>query len=164
MCVFLVTSLLVSAQTRSFKSEDVEYELQLPSPTWHAISRVDVHRHFDFMNGDDETNGYLRVRKLMVEAGKTPADLFRYAEKWELKQLPGYVVCTECSGDNFEGNLRGAVFSYEYAKGGEAMAGRIYYLQVDQRTFYSLRFSFANEKLQSLREQMDFIAGSFRMK
>ena len=44
------------------------------------------------------------------------------------------------------------------------MDGRIYYLQLDNRIFYALRFTVASEKLQSLRDQMDSIARSFRLK
>lgn len=44
------------------------------------------------------------------------------------------------------------------------MEGRIYYLEVDKRTFYILHFTVASEKLASLLEQMDFIARSFRLK
>ena len=74
------------------------------------------------------------------------------------------MACSECSGENFEGHLSGAVFSYEYASGGRPEVGRIYYLQLDKRTFYSLRFTVARDKLQSVRDQMDFIARSFRLK
>lgn len=44
------------------------------------------------------------------------------------------------------------------------MDGRIYFLRVDSRTFYVLHFTIASEKLPTLREQMDSIAGSFRLK
>ena len=60
--------------------------------------------------------------------------------------------------------LSGAVFSYEYVSGGEAMSGRIYYLQLDKRTFYSLRFTVARYKLAGLRGEVDAIARSFQLK
>ena len=44
------------------------------------------------------------------------------------------------------------------------MDGRIYYLRLDSRTFYILHFTVASEKLLSLRDQMDSIAKSFRLK
>jgi hypothetical protein len=44
------------------------------------------------------------------------------------------------------------------------MDGRIYYLQLNTRTFYALHFTVAGDKLQSLRDQMDAIARSFRLK
>jgi hypothetical protein len=160
--VFLLPSLMVSAQTRSFTKDDIEYIVELPSPAWHAVSRLDVHDHVDFMYGGDSANGYLRLRKQLVGAGTTPADLFRHDEKWELQSLPGYVVCG--AYDNFEGSFKGAAFSYEYTSGGRPMVGRIYYLRLDSRTFYALHYTVARDKVSSLRNEMDSIALSFRLK
>ena len=78
--------------------------------------------------------------------------------------MPGYVVCSECEGVEFKGKLNGVVYAYEYVAAGKTMYGRIYYLQVDQHTFYSLRFTVARDKLRDIREQMDLIAQSFRLK
>ena len=165
MLVLLVTSSVVGAgQTRQFTRDGIEYILELPSPAWQDVSRLDVHEHFEFINGNDPTNGYLGVRKIFVDQPTTTTDLFSAQEKWELQRLPGYVICSECEGVRFEGRLSGAVFSYEYVAAGRTMYGRIYYLQVDQRTFYSLRFIVARHKLQAVRDQMDVIARSFRLK
>lgn len=162
--VFLFTSLTVSAQTRSFTKNDIEYIVELPSPAWRAVSRVDVHDHVDFIFENDSANGYLRLRKKLVAAGSTPLDLFRHDEKWELQSLPGYVVCSPCLGENFAGNLSGAVFSYEYTSAGKPMAGRIYYLKSDNLTFYALHFTVTADKLGGLSSQMESIARSFRLK
>lgn len=165
MLVLLVTSFVaVAGQTRQFARDGIEYVLELPSPAWQDFSRLDVHEHFEFINGNDPTNGYLGVRKIFVDQPTTTTDLFSAQEKWELQRLPGYVICSECEGVRFEGRLSGAVFSYEYVAAGRTMYGRIYYLQVDQRTFYSLRFTVARDKLQAVRDQMDAIARSFRLK
>lgn len=153
-----------AAQTLTFDREGSEYRLDLPSSTWKAVSRLDVHDHVEFVYGDDKTNGYLRLRKNQVDAGATATELFRRDEKWDLQSLPGYVICGECEGEKFSGNLSGLVFSYEYTSGGRKMAGRIYYLQEDMRTFYTLHFTLARGKLLQLGEQMDSIARSFRMK
>lgn len=162
--VLALTALSVSAQTRSFTKDEIEYVIELPSPAWQAVSRLDVHDHLDFMYGGDSAKGYLRLRKKFVAAGATSADLFRRDEKWELQSLPGYVVCSPCAGEDFDGNLKGAVFSYEYSSGGRLTAGRIYYLQLDNRTFYALHFTVPADKLSSLRSEMDSIARSFRLK
>jgi hypothetical protein len=165
MLVLLVASSAVLAgQTRQFTRDGIEYILELPSPAWQAVSRLDVHDHPEFINGSDPTNGYLRIRKVLVDRSATTAELFSQDEKWELQRLPGYVVCSECQGIRFEGRLSGAVFSYEYVAAGRTMYGRIYYLQVDPRTFYSLRFTVARGKLQVVHDQMDLIARSFRLK
>ena len=169
MRLILITLLLIipliinaTAQTQTFKG--VEYVLDLPSPSWRAVSRVDVHEHLEFVNGEDYRNGYLRLRKQVVTADATAADIFREAEKWELQKLPGYVVCSGGTGTEFSGQLKGTVFSYEFVNQGRNMDGRIYYFRVDSRTFYILHFTVASEKLASLRDQMDSIARSFRLK
>ncbi len=55
-------------------------------------------------------------------------------------------------------------FSYEYTAGGKAMAGRLYYLQADNRTVYALRFTGLRDRLLQIRNQTDSIARSFRLK
>ena len=164
LCFIMLLSMTTTAQPQTFTRDGLDYALNLPSPSWRAVSRFDVHDHFEFINGDDYSNGYLRLRKKVVDPGTSPEDLFRHDEKWELQFLPGYVACSDGRGTEFDGHLRGAAFSYEYINKGRNMDGRIYYLQLDNRTFYALHFTVASEKLQSLRDQMDSIARSFRLK
>lgn len=164
LVLLLANSLVLAGQTRWFTRDDIEYVIELPSPAWQVVSRVDVHDHFEFINGNDPLNGYLRLRKVLVDQPTSASELFRREEKWELQHLRGYMVCSECDGVAFEGRLSGTFFSYEYVSGGRAMSGRIYYLQLNQRTFYSLRFTVAREKLQAAGEQMDLIARSFHLK
>lgn len=162
--LFCLTCLTASAQSWTFSRDGVEFVIDLPSATWRVVSRIDIHEHLEFVNGNNEVDGYLRLTKIVVDSDTTAANLFQSDEKWNLQRLPGYVVCSDCNGEAFSGQLSGAAFSYEYVSGGRTMAGRIYYLRVDKRTFYALRFTVAREKLQSIREQMNFIAGSFRIK
>ena len=171
MRFILITLLLIiplsinaSAQSQTVTRESVEYVLDLPSPSWRAVSRVDVHEHLEFVNGDDYSNGYLRLRKKVVTPDTTLEDLFREAEKWELQKLPGYVACSGGKGTEFNGQLKGTVFSYEFVNQGRNMDGRIYFLRLDNRNFYVLYFTVASEKLTSIRDQMDSIARSFRLK
>jgi len=154
LSVLMLTSLAATAQTTSFTRNDIEFVVELPSASWQAVSRVDVHDHVDFINGADRTNGYLHLQKRVVAAGTTAADIFREDEKFELQSLPGYVACTACTGEAFEGDT----FAYEYTSGGKPMAGRIYYLQLNPLAFYVLHFTVAREKLGSLRSDMDAIA------
>ena len=164
LLVIIPWSTNASAQTQTFTREGVEYVLDLPSSSWRAVSRVDVHEHLEFVDGDDYSNGYLRLRKKLVTPATTSEHLFSEAEKWELQKLPGYVVCSGGKGTEFSGHLNGTVFSYEFVNKGKNMDGRIDYLRLDSRTFYILHFTVASEKLQSLRDQMDSIARSFRLK
>src|SRR6476619_4850198 len=82
LLLIIPLSVNATAQTQTFTREGVEYVLDLPSPSWRAVSRVDVHEHLEFVNGDDYSNGYLRLRKKVVTPDITSEDLFREAEKW----------------------------------------------------------------------------------
>jgi hypothetical protein len=164
LLIIIPLSMSATAQTQPFTRNGLDYALDIPSPSWRAVSRLDVHEHAEFIYGDDYSNGYLRVRKKFVAPGSSAEDLFRYDEQWQLQSLPGYVVCSNGRGTEFEGHLSGTVFSYEYINKGRNMDGRIYYLQLNTRTFYALHFTVAGDKLQSLRDQMDAIARSFRLK
>lgn len=164
LLALIVLGMSATAQNKTFTREGLEYALDLPSPLWRAVARVDVHEHFEFINGDDYSDGYLRLRKKLVAVGTKPDSLFAEDEKWEFQRLPGYVVCSAGKGTDFAGKLTGTVFSYEYVDDGSAMDGRIYYLRVDNRTFYVLHFTVASKKLEGLREQMDSMARSFRLK
>lgn len=157
-------SLFSTAQDRTFTRKSLDYALDLPSPLWEAVSRLDVHDHVEFIYDGDYSNGYLRLRKKFLAAGTGAEDLFREDEKWELQRLPGYVVRSDGRGTEFVGHLRGIAFSYEYVHKGRNMDGRIYYLQLDNRTFYALHFTVTSDKLQNLRDQMDSIGRSFRLK
>src|SRR5688500_14330061 len=59
------------AQTQACTREGVEYVMDLPSPSWRAVSRVDIHEHLEFVNGDDYHNGHLRLRKKVVTPDTT---------------------------------------------------------------------------------------------
>jgi hypothetical protein len=75
--------------------------------------------------------------------------------------LPGFVEGKE---ENFSGRYDGVTSSYEFVRTGKAMMGRIYYLQIDNRTIYALRFSGLRDKLARIRNQTDLIARSFKLK
>ncbi|HEY5883326.1 MAG TPA: hypothetical protein VIT88_01490 [Pyrinomonadaceae bacterium] len=160
----MIVPISATAQTQTFSREGIEFTLELPSPAWRTVSRLDVHTHVEFINGDDPGDGYLRLRKRLVPAGPSADDLFRYDEKWELQRLPGYIVCRNGNGADLSGHLKGKAFSYEYVHEGKNMDGRIYYLQVDSRTFYILHFTIASDRFPGLREQIDAVARSFRLR
>lgn len=161
--VVCFSALTAVGQGWTFSKDGVQYVIEFPSATWRIVSSLDIHEHPEFVYGTDALNGSLRLSKILVDSGTNAADLFQSEEKFSLRHLPGYVSCDDCKGD-FDGNLSGATFSYEYTAAGRVMAGRIYYLQVDRRTFYALRFTVAQDRLSALREQMNFIARSFRLK
>lgn len=138
-----------------------EYTIELPSPVWKVIAEPDAaHEHAEFVNGD-RLDGYLQIRKEVVDAGTTPSDLARRDLDQKLRFLPGFVEGKE---EKFSGRLSGVTVSYEFIKTAKPMMGRIYYLQTDNRTIYALRFSGLRDKLARIRNQTDLIARSFKVK
>lgn len=152
---------LAAAQTQTFNDRRVEYTLDLPAPTWHAVAREDDTRErIEFVNGD-RSDGYLRIRKELVDADMTPAELARRDQDTKLRFLAGYV---EGKQEPFAGRLKGVTTSYEFTVAGKPMLGRIYYLQADSRTIYVLHFTGARDKLMLIRNQTDATARSFQLK
>ena len=151
---------LASAQ-QVYSSAQAGYSLELPSATWKSISEPDAARdHAEFVNGE-RLEGYLQVRKEVVEAGTTAADLARRDLDQKFRFLPGFV---EGKKESFSGRLEGVTVSYEFVRTGKPMMGRIYYLQADNRTVYALRFTGLRDKLARIRNQTDLIARSFQLK
>lgn len=161
--LLFMSSLIVGAALAQerYTTEHLDYSLELPSPTWRAIPRPDgVHQHVEFVNGD-RNDGYLQVRREVVESGITPSDLGRRDFEQKLRFLPGFIEGQE---ERFAGKLQGVTISYEYTSGGKPMAGRIYYLQADNRTVYVLRFTGMRDRLARIRNQTDLMARSFEIK
>lgn len=161
MTALTLASSSSTAQTKTYTNENVEYILELPSATWRVTSEPDnFQRHAEFVNGD-RNDGHLRIRKEVVDAGTTASQLARQDQDQKLRFQPGYVEGKE---EKFTGRLNGATISYEYTNGGKPMTGRIYYLQADNRTIYTLRFTGFRDKLSRIRNQTDSIARSFHLK
>ena len=161
MCALASLVVATPLQTQTYMSDKVEYTLELPSATWRITSEPDsVHQHTEFIYGD-RMDGHLRIRKEVVDAGTTPSDLAKRDQEQKLHFLPGYVEGRE---EKFAGRLNGVIFSYEFTNAGKPMTGLTYYLQADNRTIYTLRFTGQRDKLSRIRNQTDLIARSFRMK
>jgi len=159
----LFLGLLVQAVTaqQTYSNDKVEYSFDLPSATWRAILEPDAaHPHPEFVYGD-RLDGYLTIRKEVVDAGTTPAQLSRSDQDLTLHFLPGFVPGKD---EPFNGRLDGVTTSYEFVRGGKTMLGRTYYLQADNRTIYTLRFTGLKDKLARIRNQTDLIARTFKLK
>lgn len=163
LTVLALAPVYAEAQTPlTYTNDNVEYTLELPSATWRVTSEPDsIHQHAEFINGPDRKDGHLRIRKEVVDAGTTASELARRDQDQKLRFQPGYIEGKE---EKFAGRLNGATISYEYTSGGKQMTGRIYYLQADNRTIYTLRFTGFRDKLSRIRNQTDAIARSFRLK
>ncbi|MEP6741486.1 MAG: hypothetical protein ABJB61_03230 [bacterium] len=142
-------------------SDQVDYSIELPSSLWRLISEPDsMHERAEFVYGD-RMDGYLQIRKEIVDAGTSPSDVARRDQEQKLRYIPGFV---EGKQEPFSGRLSGVTASYEFTKAGKPMMGRIYYLQADNRTIYALRFTGLRDKLARIRNQTDSIARSFKLK
>jgi len=157
----LVLLIQTASAQQTYSNEKVEYTFDLPSPTWRAILEPDPgHEHPEFVYGD-RLDGYLTIRKEVVDAGTTPSQLARSDQDLKLRFLPGFVPGKE---EPFNGRLDGVTSSYEYVRSGKTMLGRTYYLQADNRTIYALRFTGLRDKLSRIRNQTDLIARTFKLK
>ena len=146
---------------QTYTGGNTDYTLELPSERWRVIQEPDsLHEHAEFIYGD-RNDGFLRIRKEVVEAGTTASDLSRRDQDQKLRFQTGYIEGKE---EKFAGRLSGMTYSYEYTSGGKAMAGRIYYLQPDSRTIYTLRFTGLRDRLAQIRNQTDSIARTFHLK
>jgi hypothetical protein len=151
----------VALAQQTYSSEKVEYTFELPSATWRAIIEPDAGReHPEFVYGD-RLDGYLTIRKEVVDAGTTAAELARRDQDLKLRFLPGFI---EGKQESFSGRLEGVTMSYEFVRTGKPMLGRTYYLQTDNRTIYALRFTGLRDKLGRIRNQTDLIARTFKLK
>lgn len=157
----LVLVIQVASAQQTYSSDKVEYTFDIPSATWHSILEPDAtHQHPEFVYGD-RLDGYLTIRKEIVDAGTTPSQLARSDQDLKLQFLPGFVPGKE---EPFNGRLDGVTMSYEYVRSGKTMLGRTYYLQADNRTIYALRFTGLRDKLGRIRNQTDVIARTFKLK
>lgn len=158
---FCAVSLSPAGAQELFTSEKIDYSIELPSQTWRVISEPDAaHEHLEFVNGE-RLDGYLQIRKEMVDSGTTAADVARRDRDQKFRFFPGFVEGKE---EKFSGRLNGVVVSYEFVRTGKSMLGRIYYVQADNRTVYALRFTGLRDKLNRIRNQTDLIARSFKIK
>ena len=144
-----------------YSHEKVDYTFELPSTNWKAILEPDAaHEHPEFVYGD-RLDGFLTIRKETVDAGTTASELARRDQDLKLRFLPGFVEGKE---ERFNGRLDGVTISYEFVRTGKPMLGRTYYLQVDNRTIYALRFTGLRDKLSRIRNQTDLLARTFKTK
>ena len=150
-----------SAQEYSYSSPKADFTVEFPSSAWRKVGEPDdVHQHTEFIYGD-RNDGYLRIRKEVLEDGVSIKDFALRDQDQRNRFLPGFV---DGKQETFNGRLDGYTASYEFTQAGKAMAGRTYYLQSDPHTVYVLRFTGLRPKLLSLRNQTDSIARSLKTK
>jgi hypothetical protein len=161
IATLIVMSLVALGQSQTYSNDKVEYSLELPSATWRVTAEPDgAHQRTEFIYGD-RNDGFLRIRKEVIEPGLTVSEFGRRDQEQKVRYLPGYIDGKE---ERFAGRLNGVTISYEFTQAGKPMEGRTYYLQADSHTIYALRFTGARAKLGRIRNQTDIIARSFQIK
>jgi len=148
-------------QNYSYTSPKGDFIVEFPSTVWRKVGEPDdVHQHTEFVYGD-RSDGYLRIRKEALDQGISVQEFARRDQDERTRFQPGFV---EGKTESFNGRLDGVTASYEFTQGGKPMAGRTYYLQVDNHTVYVLRFTGFRDKLLRIRNQTDAIARSLKLK
>jgi hypothetical protein len=160
LLVLIALAAPVALAQQTYTHDQVEYSFEIPSPNWKSILEPDASHQPEFVYGD-RLDGYLQIRKEVVDAGTTPAVLAQRDQDLRLRFLPGFV---EGKQEPFNGRLDGVTMSYEFVRTGKPMLGRVYYLQADNRTIYALRFTGLKDKLARIRNQTDLIARTFKLK
>lgn len=149
------------AHTWHYSDQTLDYVLDLPSARWRAIKAPSIAESRTEFRYDEQSPIHLRIRRELVDADISPADLTSRQQISDRVVLRGYV---KGKSESFAGRLNGAKYPYEYIKTGEPMAGVTYYLEADNRTIYRLEFTGPSNKLRSVSDQTDFIARSFRLR
>jgi hypothetical protein len=160
LLVLIALAAPVALAQQTYTHDQVDYTFEIPSPNWKSILEPDASHQPEFVYGD-RLDGYLQIRKEVVDAGTTPGVLAQRDQDLRLRFLPGFV---EGKQEPFNGRLDGVTMSYEFVRTGKPMLGRVYYLQADNRTIYALRFTGLKDKLARIRNQTDLIARTFKLK
>ena len=150
--------------TEVFEDPDGKYVINLPAG-WLGIVNTDGLGRKDVnIVYKVRENGALKVRMAEIDADTEPMDYAAKDEQERVRFSPGY---DKLSMEKFliGGGRSGALLSYDYKNtAGQLFTGRVYYLQLDEKTVYVLHFTGRRNILGTLRSHTDAIARSFRLK
>lgn len=159
--VIMSFAMFALGQSQTFSDPNSPYTFELPEPTWKAVVKpTATNPNVEYVYGD-RLDGHLEIRKIAIKENETISDVIAREQEQKLQFLPGYVAGKE---ENFAGFLRGKAFNYEFTKFGKTMSGRFYYLKSDESTLYVLRFTGLRDKLRTIRNQVDSISRTFKLK
>jgi hypothetical protein len=161
----IVTFLFASfafAQNNIFKDANVEYTFELPSATWKKVVFPTVASpNVEYVYGD-RLDGHFEIRRTKIGKEEIISDLITRDKEEKFQFEDGFVAGKE---ESFNGALDGKVYNYEYTKAGKLMSSRFYYLRANNSNdIYVLRFRGYRAKLLSIRNEVDAIARSFKIK
>ena len=157
----LVFPSTLMSQARSYTAENLNYVLVLPSTQWRAVNVPGIDHDSTEFRYDNDGAVHLRIRRELVHADVTLADLIQRQQVLDRSSLRGYM---KERMEPVSGQLNGARYAYEYVTDGKPTARFIYYLEANNRVVYRLEFAGSPDLLRNLSEQTDFIARSFRFK
>ena len=107
------------SQTRTCTAENGNYVLVFPSAQWRTVSVPGItDDSTEFRYGNDNAV-QLRIRRELVDADITVADLIQRQQTLDRSSLPGYL---KEKVEPVAGRLRGARYAYEYVKDGKPTA------------------------------------------
>src|SRR5205085_8544905 len=89
--VLVALMMPVATAQQLYTHDKLDYSFEVPSPTWRSILEPDAtHDNPEFVYGD-RLDGYLTIRKEVVDAGTTASELARRDQDLKLRFLPGFV-------------------------------------------------------------------------
>ena len=157
----LVLAFAAFAQGSTFNDKNVEYTFELPEALWKmTVKPSPATPNVEYVYGD-RMDGHLEIRKMTVRADEMLSDIILRDREQKLQFKPGFVAGKE---ENFAGNFKGRVSNYEFVQSGKNMSGRFYYLKAGDTTVYVLRFTGLRDQLRVIRNQVDSIARTFKIK
>jgi hypothetical protein len=162
--ILLICSLFVSVYAYGqnvFNDENAPYTFQIPDPKWKIIAKPSVNNPIVECVYGDRMDGHLEIRKISTASDEPISDIITREQEQRLQFLPGYVAGKE---ENFSGALKGMILNFEFVRFGKTMSGRFYFLRANADTVYVLRFTGEREKLRLIRNQLDIIARTFKLK
>lgn len=161
LAVMMLTGIAVSAQDNIFSDSNAEFTFEIPDPKWKRVPKTSTLDTGVEMVYVDRMDGFLQIKKTTTTEDELLSEVIIREVEQRLQALPGYVSGKE---ENFGGNLKGRVFNYEFTRGGRNMSGRAYFLKLDDKNVYVLRFTGERDKLRAVRTHTDIIARTFKVK
>lgn len=158
--IFLIVFAVSAFAQSEFTDQNTEYTFSLPDDSWKmTVKPSTMSPNVEYVY-NYKKDGHLEIRRLDVRQEDLYSDIIRKEESG-LQFVPGYVAGKE---ENFQGNYPGKVFNYGYLSSGNPYSGRFYFLRTAPTIVYLLRFRGEKDSLMSIRNQIDSIARTFKLK
>jgi hypothetical protein len=147
-----------------FEDPEGQYTLSLPAGWLGIVGQDSLGRKEVNIVFKVRENGSLKIRR--VDDVDPNLDVMEFAKKDEestLRFMPAY---NKVGIEKFliTAGKTGALVAYDYKTGGQPFTGREYYLRLNEKTIYVLRFRGRQNILSTLRSHTDSIARSFKLK